>query len=233
MNPDRHGAGGRAGTWSGALGPAQALHATCLCVALLALPAAAWSQPSAGSTPAPAAPRNAPGSDLQPLTAQPLPPAASGSGRGNEVFRSVDDNGTPSFSQVPPSGRASKPVDLKPLSGSIDSARPAVQPRAQPAAPAPVAAPPAGPPVAAGTDPAPRAGGPRGLPFETYILIRRGMSEGELLGRAGPPDHRGNEINRGLVQESWYYLPTPNDPFTTIIQMRGGRVVDTERIRKL
>jgi hypothetical protein len=59
------------------------------------------------------------------------------------------------------------------------------------------------------------------------------MSEGELLGRAGPPDYRGNEVNRGLLQESWYYLPTATDPFTTIIQLRGGRVVDTERIRKL
>ena len=75
--------------------------------------------------------------------------------------------------------------------------------------------------------------GARGLPFDTYRLIRRGMSEGELLGRAGPPDYRGNEVNRGLLQESWYYLPTATDPFTTIIQLRGGRVVDTERIRKL
>jgi hypothetical protein len=75
--------------------------------------------------------------------------------------------------------------------------------------------------------------GPRGMAFEVYIRIQRGMSEGELLTRAGPPDYRGNENNRGLVQESWYYLPTSNDPFTTIIQMRGGRVIDTERIRKL
>lgn len=173
--------------------------------------------------------RAGPGSDGQPLTAQPLPPAASGRS-GSEVFRSVDDNGTPSFSQTPPSGRASKPVDLKPLSGSIDSAKPASVPVAPPAA---RVAPPPPPPPVAGTERAPQQAGPRGLPFETYILIRRGMSEGELLGRAGPPDHRGNEVNRGLVQESWYYLPTATDPFTTIIQMRGGRVVDTERIRKL
>lgn len=171
--------------------------------------------------------RTGPGSESQPLVAQPLPPAASGRS-GSEVFRSVDENGTPSFSQTPPSGRASKPVDLKPLSGSIDSAKPASVPAAPPAM---RVAPP--PPPSPGTERAPQQAGPRGLPFETYILIRRGMSEGELLGRAGPPDHRGNEVNRGLVQESWYYLPTATDPFTTIIQMRGGRVVDTERIRKL
>lgn len=165
-----------------------------------------------------------------PLTAPPLPPAASGR-VGSEVFRSVDDNGTPSFSQSPPTGRASAPVELKPLSGTIDTVKPAPVPVAAPAAR--VAPPPPAPPVAPVAERAPPAGAPRGLPFETYILIRRGMSEGELLGRAGPPDYRGNEVNRGLLQESWYYLPTPSDPFTTIIQMRGGRVVDTERIRKL
>lgn len=204
---------------------------------LLAVAPAAWSQQAAGAAAPPAPQRSGPGSDAQPLTAQPLPPPASGAGRGSEVFRSVDENGTPSFSQVPPSGRASKPVELKPLSGSIDSARPPTAsrpPAATPAAAAPAATPvPAQSRPASGMDPAPRSVGPRGLPFETYIQIRRGMSEGELLGRAGPPDHRGNEVNRGLVQESWYYLPTATDPFTTIIQMRGGRVVDTERIRKL
>jgi len=173
--------------------------------------------------------RTGPGSDSQPLVAQPLPPAASGRS-GSEVFRSVDENGTPSFSQTPPSGRASKPVDLKPLSGSIDSAKPA---SVSVVPPATRVAPPPPPQPSPGTERTPQQAGPRGLPFETYILIRRGMSEGELLGRAGPPDHRGNEVNRGLVQESWYYLPTTTDPFTTIIQMRGGRVVDTERIRKL
>lgn len=203
--------------------------AICACTVLLAclhgLPGALAQQVQPR-----AADRTGPGSDTQPLTAQPLPPAASGRG-GSEVFRSVDENGTPSFSQSPPSGRASQPVELKPLSGSIDTVKPVPGPVA---APAPRVAPPPPPPQAApGAERTPSAGVPRGLPFETYILIRRGMSEGELLGRAGPPDYRGNEVNRGLVQESWYYLPTASDPFTTIIQLRGGRVVDTERIRKL
>ncbi len=156
------------------------------------------------------------------LNAPPLPPAIPASG---EVFRSVDENGTPTFSQTPPAGRASRAVELKPLAGSVDSTRvPApVRPAAEPAR----AAPPAEPER-------PRAApAPRGMEFETYIRIRRGMSEGELLTRAGPPDYRGDEVNRGLLQESWYYLPTSTDPFTTIIQLRGGRVVDTERIRKL
>ncbi len=179
-----------------------------------------------------AAERAGSGAEALPLTAQPLPSAASGR-VGSEVFRSVDDNGTPSFSQSPPTGRASAPVELKPLSGTIDTVKPAPAPLAAPAARVAPPPPPPAPPVAPVAERAPAAGAPRGLPFETYILIRRGMSEGELLGRAGPPDYRGNEVNRGLLQESWYYLPTPSDPFTTIIQLRGGRVVDTERIRKL
>jgi len=210
--------------------PRRAVAATVVAsvAAALAVPctvAQAQSQSPSQSRPE----RTGPGSDGQPLVAQPLPPAASGRS-GSEVFRSVDENGTPSFSQTPPSGRASKPVDLKPLSGSIDSVKPASVPVVPPAT---RVAPPPPPPPSPGTERAPQQAGPRGLPFETYILIRRGMSEGELLGRAGPPDHRGNEVNRCLVQESWYYLPTATDAFTTIIQMRGGRVVDTERIRKL
>jgi len=194
---------------------------------------AAWAQPAREVSAAPASSSASLGSEAQPLTARPLPPAATG--RGNDMYRSVDENGTPTFTQVPPSGRASKPVDLKPLSGSIDSVKPVVPQR--PAGPAPALPSPLPSPAAdAGPERAAGTGGPvgaRGLPFDTYRLIRRGMSEGELLGRAGPPDYRGNEVNRGLLQESWYYLPTATDPFTTIIQLRGGRVVDTERIRKL
>ena len=110
------------------------------------------SQPQSQSQSRPA--RTGPGSEGQPLVAQPLPPAASGRS-GSEVFRSVDENGTPSFSQTPPSGRASKPVDLKPLSGSIDSAKPAsvsVVPPATRVAP---------PPPSPGTERTPQQAGPR------------------------------------------------------------------------
>lgn len=183
------------------------------------------SQAPAIAQPAPGAPAGRDGQAV--LVAPPLPQAVSG--KSGEVFRSVDENGTPTFSQTRPPGRASAPVELRPLAGTIDSLKPSpataragVQPR----------------PDAALSEPRverPSAAAPavRGMAFETFIRIRRGMTEGELLGRAGPPDHRGNEINRGLLQESWYYLPTPSDPFTTVIQMRGGRVVDTDRIRRL
>ena len=193
--------------------------------ALLAATAAAsgWAQPS---------PARAPAALPGELTAAPLP--APLSAQGGEVFRSVDENGTPSFSQVPPSGRPSRPVDLRPLSGSIEAPKPALRVPASPPGREPGAAA-AGEPVAREAGPARAAvpTGPRGMSFDTFIRLRRGMSEGELIARAGPPDHRGEEVNRGLLQESWYYLPTVGDPFTTIIQLRGGRVIATERIRQL
>jgi hypothetical protein len=191
---------------------------------LLAAVAAAsgWAQPS---------PARAPAALPGELTAAPLP--APLSAQGGEVFRSVDENGTPSFSQVPPAGRPSRPVDLRPLSGSIEAPKPALRVPAPPPGREPGAA--AGEPVAREAGPARAAvpAGPRGMSFDTFIRLRRGMSEGELIARAGPPDHRGEEVNRGLLQESWYYLPTVGDPFTTIIQLRGGRVIATERIRQL
>jgi len=92
---------------------------------------------------------------------------------------------------------------------------------------------------------------PRGLEFRKYISIQRGMTEGEVLGYAGPPDfgaHQGVayaapstvQIGRdlsgaarvGWSLSTWTYLPTSADPFTTTITFVGGRVSDIERIRK-
>lgn len=91
----------------------------------------------------------------------------------------------------------------------------------------------------------------RGLEFRKYLSIRRGMSEGELLGIAGEPDLKADQgiaiaapttvqIDRnfrsaartGLVMKTYTYLPTPGDPFTTTITLIGGRVDDVERVRK-
>jgi hypothetical protein len=92
---------------------------------------------------------------------------------------------------------------------------------------------------------------PRGLEFRNYISIQRGMSEGELLGIAGEPDlladqgvalsapstvQAGRNLSvaarAGMVMKTYTYLPTPGDPFTTIITLVGGRVSEIERIRK-
>jgi len=76
---------------------------------------------------------------------------------------------------------------------------------------------------------------PRGLDFRDYVRIQRGMSEGELLGIAGPADlvsdqgFAGPNVQRKIA---WTYLPTPADPFTTTITLIGGRVSEIDRQRK-
>ena len=92
---------------------------------------------------------------------------------------------------------------------------------------------------------------PRGLEFRKYISIQRGMSEGELLGIAGEPDLKADQgiaisapvtvqlgsnltgpARTGLRMQTYTYLPTPGDPFTTTITLVGGRVSEIERVRK-
>ena len=92
---------------------------------------------------------------------------------------------------------------------------------------------------------------PRGLDFRNYLRIQRGITEGELLGIAGEPDLKADQgiaisapttvqLNRnsstaareGLVMKTYTYLPTPADPFTTIVTLVGGRVSEIERVRK-
>lgn len=73
----------------------------------------------------------------------------------------------------------------------------------------------------------------RGMGFDTYVRIRSGMSEGEVVQRAGRPDYEAaDSVGRGLSLKSWYYYPTSADPFTTIVTLRGGRVAQVERNRQ-
>jgi len=91
----------------------------------------------------------------------------------------------------------------------------------------------------------------RGLEFRKYISIRKGMTEGEVLGVAGEPDmkadqgiaiaapatvqvgrHLGVAGRQGLSLKTWTYMPVPGDPFTTTITLVGGRVSEIERVRK-
>lgn len=114
-------------------------------------------------------------------------------------------------------------------------------------------------PQAAAAAPGPGITG-RGLPFDVYVNLRRGMTEGEILARAGPPDfqssdgvdeqsivlgelnrNEGPRAGRGFSSvkilrsnfiKSYTYLPSAGDPFTTVITFRGGLVEDLQRIRK-
>jgi len=92
----------------------------------------------------------------------------------------------------------------------------------------------------------------RGLDFRKYVSIQRGMSEGELLTVAGQPDFVSDQgiaiaapaepvqtgrnvrgsARTGLSLKTWTYLPTSADPFTTTVTLVGGRVTETERVRK-
>lgn len=72
---------------------------------------------------------------------------------------------------------------------------------------------------------------PRGMAFEVYIRLELGMTEGELLLRAGKPDQRSNDDIRG-AQKTFYYYPTAANPHLTTITLRAGRIANIERIRQ-
>jgi len=59
------------------------------------------------------------------------------------------------------------------------------------------------------------------------------MTEGELLLRAGGPDHQSLDSIYGDIMKTFYYLPTAANPYTTVVTLRGGRIVNIERIKKL
>lgn len=71
----------------------------------------------------------------------------------------------------------------------------------------------------------------RGMTFEVYSLLGRGMIEAEVMQRAGPPDHESQDPWRST--KTWVYLPTLSDPFTTSVTLRDGRVFDLDRQRRL
>ena len=70
---------------------------------------------------------------------------------------------------------------------------------------------------------------PRGLDFRSYISLRRGMSEGEMLTYAGAPDLLFADV---FSDRTYVYLPTVPDPFTTTVVVIGGRISGIERVRK-
>lgn len=72
---------------------------------------------------------------------------------------------------------------------------------------------------------------PRGMSFEVYSQIARGMTEAEVMQRAGAPDHESHDGWRSA--KTWTYSPTESDPFTTSVILREGRVFEVERRRKL
>jgi hypothetical protein len=81
----------------------------------------------------------------------------------------------------------------------------------------------------------------RGLDFRTYLSLQRGMTEGEALAIAGPPDMQADQgvvfsaqghARSALAVRTYTYLPTTADPQTTTITFAGGRVSEIRRDRK-
>ena len=133
---------------------------------------------------------------------------------GAEVYRWVDEGGRVHYSNVVPPANANPTlVGADARGGFASTAAVSGAAPEEPDAAAPLAAAPAQ---------------PRGLDFRNYTALRRGMSEGELLGIAGEPDLRRR--SRGL--DTYTYLPTAADPFTTTITLVRGRVKEIDRARK-
>ncbi len=139
---------------------------------------------------------------------------------GAQTYRWVDERGVTNYGTKPPPGRPAQPVDTQ-SRNTIDTGetarREADEKRYAVALPA-VPPPPPGVRV-------------RGLPFDTYIRLNRGMSEGELLTRTGHPDYVSID-GRPDITKSLYYYPTGSDPFTTVVTVRGGRIDSIERTKK-
>ena len=149
---------------------------------------------------------------------------AAGACLAADTYKWVDENGVVTYGAKPPPGRPATLVNTTP-SGSVDSGgvrQEKAQTETRRAEPAPAPVPP----------PVPSATPVRGMEFDIYIRLQRGMTEGELLLRAGRPDHESVENFRNDIVKCWYYFPTIADPYTTTVTVRGGRVANIDRVKK-
>jgi hypothetical protein len=173
-----------------------------------------------------------------------------------EVYKWVDKDGNVHYGDTPPPNVRPKPVNVVPSVSAPAKAGEPAQVEQKPAAAAPAV-----PPIQVTVNPpAPEPQPPaavRGMPFDVFILLRQGMSEAELLQRAGPPDYMsvdgsvGSSVISGrrvgppgpdkpprvqtfsnLELKNFYYYPTVSDPFTTVVTLTGGRISEMQRTRK-
>ncbi|MBM3342548.1 MAG: DUF4124 domain-containing protein [Betaproteobacteria bacterium] len=144
-----------------------------------------------------------------------------------QVYRWVDERGVTHYGEKPPANRAAKTIDARPAAASVDSEGKLIEASKPPAKAAPA------PQAVLLPPPAPPAPPVRGMDFGVYTQLRQGMSEGEVLLRAGRPDHETFDGGRHFVVKSLYYYPTIADPFITVVTIRGGRVAAIERTRKM
>lgn len=149
--------------------------------------------------------------------------ALSGAPLAAELYKWVDEKGVTNYGEKPPPNRQAIPVDTSPSAvietGSQYGRKPeADREQRQPEPQRPQA------------EGAPPPASPRGMEFDVYMRLQRGMTEGELLQRAGRPDHVSLESFE--IQKTYYYFPTPGNPYTTAVTLRSGRIHEIDRIRK-
>jgi hypothetical protein len=152
----------------------------------------------------------------------------AGAAGAAQTYRWVDERGVVTYGETPPPGRPAKPIDTLPQ-GPVD--RPAVKEKPREAEAPRVRE---APPQAVAPAPVPPTAAPaRGMTFQTFIQLHNGMTEAELMLRAGRPDHESVENLFHDIVKSYYYYPTVSDPFITVVTVRGGRIVNLERNRKM
>lgn len=137
-----------------------------------------------------------------------------------QTYKWVDERGVTTYGNKPPPGRAAQPVEAE-RPNTIDTA-PVPRSPARPAEP-PAAAPPL---PSAGIAPI------RGMDLDTFVRLQTGMTEGELLTRAGRPDYMALEGTGDRIVKTFYYYPTQSNPYTTAVRVRGGRIDNLQRTRK-
>jgi hypothetical protein len=144
-----------------------------------------------------------------------------------EVYKWVDERGAIHYGERPPANRPSQIVDIIP--------GPVIERGGQSNRKSEVEKQPAG--RVTGVAMAPAAPGPpgasaRGMEFDVFIRLQHGMTEGELLLRAGSPDHESLESIHHDIVKTYYYFPTVGSPYTTVITLRGGRIHEMDRVKK-
>lgn len=147
---------------------------------------------------------------------------ASGPLLAAQTYKWADEHGVTTYGEKPPANRPAKAVETQPggtiESGNLQRQKDAAE--SQQRAQAPAAQPPA-------------AASARGMDFDTFIRLQVGMSEGELILRAGKPDHESVENFRNNVIKSLYYYPTTANPYITTVTLNGGRITNIERTKKI
>jgi hypothetical protein len=153
---------------------------------------------------------------------------AAGACFAAETYRWVDEKGVVNYGEKPPPERPSRAVDTNPRgtieTGGVYERRSELERRRQlETEPAPQ--------VIASPMVVPALPSVRGMDFETFIRLQRGMTEGELLVRAGRPDHESVD-NLYDYDRTLYYFPTVASPYTTVVKLRSGRIAHLERVKK-